>query len=222
MGSRDRSSDAPSGRRKQAGGAQAPVRSRATDRLGAGAVSLSRQQELFDGFFAATAEHRAGPDRSSSLLECRGSAKVHARGTEPLMPATAPLLSARLSAGYPSRPDVLNALNLEIAPGEILGLVGESGSGKSTLALALLRLLEFRGGRARGELCFRGRNLLDLSARQMRAVRGRDIALVLQSPLSALNPAVRIGRQIQEAWRVHSEQSSDLLETLATVNLPAE
>ena len=138
------------------------------------------------------------------------------------MPTTSPLLSARLSAGYPNRPDVLKSLELEIAPGEILGLVGESGSGKSTLALALLRLLEFRGGRARGALCFRGRNLLDLSARQMRAVRGRDIALVLQSPLSALNPAVRIGGQIQEAWRVHSEQSSDLLEALETVNLPAE
>ena len=117
------------------------------------------------------------------------------------MPASSPLLSARLSAGYPNRPDVLNGLELEIAPGEILGLVGESGSGKSTLSLALLRLLEFRGGQARGELCFRGCNLLDLSPRQMRAVRGRDIALVLQSPLSALNPAMRIGRQIQEAWR---------------------
>ena len=134
----------------------------------------------------------------------------------------APLLSARFSAGYPGRPGVLTDLELAIEPGDIVGLVGESGSGKSTLALALMRLLEFRGGQAAGDLSFRGRNLLELSQRQMRAVRGREIALVLQSPLSALNPAMRIGRQMLEAWRAHHGGSPDLLEALDAVNLPPE
>jgi len=132
------------------------------------------------------------------------------------------LLSARLSADYANRPDVLRDVEIEIAPGEIVGLVGESGSGKSTLALAILRLLEFRGGATRGRLWFGGRDLLQLSERQMRAVRGREIGLVLQSPLSALNPAMRIGRQILESWRAHRDGSPDLLEVLDSVNLPPE
>ena len=138
------------------------------------------------------------------------------------MTTRSPLLSARISAEYPNRPGVLNGLELEIETGEIVGLVGESGSGKSTLALALLRLLEFRGGRANGELWFRGRNLLDLSPRQMRAVRGREIGLVLQSPLSALNPSMRIGSQMLESWRAHHKDTPDLLEALEAVNLPPE
>lgn len=138
------------------------------------------------------------------------------------MTTRTPLLSTRLFAEYPNRAGVLNGLELEIEPGEIVGMVGESGSGKSTLALALLRLLEFRGGQTRGELRFKGRNLLDLSQREMRAVRGREIALVLQSPLSALNPAMRIGRQMLESWRAHREGSPDLIELLEMVNLPPE
>ena len=134
------------------------------------------------------------------------------------MTTQSPLLSARFSAGYP----VLTNLELALEPGEIVGLVGESGSGKSTLALALMRLLEFRGGHAEGDLSFRGRNLLELSQRQMRAVRGREIALVLQSPLSALNPAMRIGRQMLESWRAHQSGSPDLLAALDAVNLPPE
>ena len=67
------------------------------------------------------------------------------------------LLYARISADYPDRPGVLREVELEIAPGEIVGLVGESGSGKSTLATALLRLLESRGGKTRGALRFQGR-----------------------------------------------------------------
>lgn len=137
-----------------------------------------------------------------------------------------PLLRARLSAAYGRGPDVLRDFVLEIAPGEVVGLVGESGSGKSTVALALLRLLEFRGGAARGEIRFQGRDLMALREREMRAVRGREMALVLQSPLSALNPAMRIGSQILEGWRAHrtakNEPAPDLLELLDMVNLPAD
>ena len=139
------------------------------------------------------------------------------------MIAEAPLLSARISAGYSGGADVLRDFELDIAPGEVVGLVGESGSGKSTVAMALLRLLEFRGGAARGSVRFQGRDLLALGSRQMRDIRGKGIALVLQSPLASLNPAMRIGAQLRECWRAHrnsSEGCPDLLSLLETVNLP--
>ena len=133
-----------------------------------------------------------------------------------------PLLYARLSVHYAGRPGVLNGLELQIDPGEIVGLVGESGSGKSTLALSLLRLLQYRGGSVSGVIQFGGRNLLDCSQREMRTVRGHEIGLVLQSPLSALNPAMRIGSQILESWRAHRDGSPDLAQLLRSVNLPEE
>ena len=139
-----------------------------------------------------------------------------------------PLLSTCLSADYPGRPGVLLEAALEILPGEIVGLVGESGSGKSTMALAILRLLQFRGGTVKGEVRFGERNLLALSEKAMRRIRGRDIGLVLQSPVSSLNPAMRIGDQIYESWRAHREEyarpfsRSDAIELLERVSLTAD
>jgi ABC-type dipeptide/oligopeptide/nickel transport system ATPase component len=132
------------------------------------------------------------------------------------------LLHARLSAGYGKGADVLHDVEFEVGAGEVLGLVGESGSGKSTVAMAVMRLLEFRGGGVRGTLRFQGRDLLRLSERQMRAVRGREIGLVLQSPLSSLNPAMTIGDQIREAWQAHPGNAAwgSVLELLDAVNLP--
>ena len=137
----------------------------------------------------------------------------------------APLLTTRLSAGYPGRPLVLQDAAFEIAPGEIVGLVGESGSGKSTIALAILRLLQFKGGTVSGEVRFGEQNLLELSEKAMRRVRGRDIGLVLQSPVSSLNPAMRIGDQIYESWRAHRREYTreftprDALELLEKTSL---
>src|SRR5690348_10222556 len=102
------------------------------------------------------------------------------------------LLKTRLSVDYPNKPDILRDVTLEIGEGEILGLVGESGSGKSTIALALLRLLDHKGASTHGEILFGGQDLLRLRPRDMRQIRGRDIALVLQSPLASLNPVLRI------------------------------
>ena len=138
------------------------------------------------------------------------------------------LLQARLSVDYPNKPGVLRDVQFEIGEGEILGLVGESGSGKSTIALALLRLLEHKGASIKGEILFAGRDLLRLRAREMRQIRGRDIALVLQSPLASLNPALRIGTQMAEAWRAHQSGAAAkpwkarALELFERVSLPAE
>ena len=90
----------------------------------------------------------------------------------------------------------------------MLGLVGQSGCGKSTLALAILRLLHLKGGKAEGSIHFKNQDLMCLKESQMRPLRGREISLVLQSPVAALNPSLRIGTQMEEAWRVHARRSS--------------
>src|SRR5260221_13460789 len=113
-----------------------------------------------------------------------------------------PLLSMKLSADYPGRP-VFRDLTLTMQRGEILGLVGQSGSGKRTLALAVLRVLDFKGGRASGEIHFLGRHLMRLPEPEMRRGRGRQIGLVLQSPIAALNPCLRVGSPPRGARQGH-------------------
>ena len=133
-----------------------------------------------------------------------------------------PLLRLRISAGYPGKPDVLREVAFEMAPGEIVGLVGRSGEGKSTLILSVLGLLGLKNGTCRGEILFHGRNLLGLNHKEMRQLRGLHIALVPQSPLSALNPNLRLGAQLEESWRAHRSGKPDWQALLASVSLPAE
>ena len=138
-----------------------------------------------------------------------------------------PLLSVSLRVDYPNKLRTLKAVSFEIGAGEVLGLVGESGSGKSTLALALLRLLAGKGGRAQGQILFRDRDLMLASEREMRAIRGRDMGLILQSPASSLNPVLRIGTQLAEAWKSHaagtcSEMEAAVTGALSRVGLPVD
>ena len=98
----------------------------------------------------------------------------------------------------------VDRVSLQIAPGEALGIVGESGSGKSVTALSILRLHAMATTRLpTGRILWDGRDLLDLSMRDMRAIRGRDIAMIFQDPMSSLNPVLTIADQIGETLRLH-------------------
>ena len=136
-----------------------------------------------------------------------------------------PLLSANLSVDYHNKTGVLRNISVRIERQEILGLVGQSGSGKSTLALSLMGLLPLKGGRVTGEVMFRERDLLKSPEKELRAIRGKEMSIVLQSPLAALNPALSIGAQLTETWKAHERgnNAQGLASTqaaLTSVSLP--
>ncbi len=142
-------------------------------------------------------------------------------------PTKSALLAASFSVSYAGKPPVLRGVQLDIQPGEVLGLVGQSGSGKSTLAMTILGLLERKRAHVEGAIRFRDADLLQLRERELRALRGREIALVLQSPLSSLNPALKIRTQLKEAWRAHASSSSAdcakaIRSSLESVSLPGD
>jgi peptide/nickel transport system ATP-binding protein len=111
-------------------------------------------------------------------------------------------LSVFLPRGRNKNVPVLEALDLTIGAGEMVALVGESGSGKTIAALSVMRLLP-PGARMTGSVRLAGTDLTKLDEAAMRAVRGRDVGMVFQNPLAALNPSRTVASQIQEAWRVH-------------------
>ena len=112
-------------------------------------------------------------------------------------------------------------LSFEIRVGETLGLVGESGSGKSVTALSIMRLVQPPGRITRGRIWFKGRDLLRLAEPEMRAIRGADIALILQEPMTALDPVFTVGDQIAEALLVHNRASRRQAKTRAIELLDA-
>jgi oligopeptide/dipeptide ABC transporter ATP-binding protein len=97
----------------------------------------------------------------------------------------------------------VNGISFDIAPGETLGIVGESGCGKSVTALALLGILPRAGRAVGGTAHFGGRDLLKLSDRELRSVRGKEIAIIFQDPMTSLNPVLTVERQIREALETH-------------------
>ena len=114
----------------------------------------------------------------------------------------------------------VNGITFDIAPGETLGIVGESGCGKSVTSLALLGILPRAGKVTAGTAMFENRDLLKLPDAQLRKIRGRDIAMIFQDPMTSLNPVLTVGRQIREALETHfdlpkkeaQERSAELLD----------
>ena len=125
-----------------------------------------------------------------------------------------PLLSIRgLRTWFYTESGVAKAVDgvdLDIAEGEVLGLVGESGSGKSVTALSILRLIPDPPGKiVDGQVLFRGTNLLAMTWDEIRAVRGADISMVFQEPMTSLNPVFTIGMQVMEAIQAHEAVTKD-------------
>ena len=115
---------------------------------------------------------------------------------------TAPLLSVRdLTVAFGPN-DATRAISFDIAAGETLALVGESGSGKSVTALSVLKLLP-PAARLSGQVLFKGKDLLTTTPTELRAVRGNDISMIFQEPMSSLNPVHTIERQIGEVLAIH-------------------
>nr|WP_234895321.1 ABC transporter ATP-binding protein [Agrobacterium vitis] len=125
----------------------------------------------------------------------------------------------------------VDGVSFSIAPGKTLGLVGESGSGKSVTSLSLMRLIERSNGRIEGgSMLFKSRNgevdLVGLPEKEMRSIRGNEIAMVFQEPMTSLDPVWRVGKQIAEAVRLHqgaskAEARHRAIEMLRLVGIPA-
>lgn len=119
----------------------------------------------------------------------------------------------------------VNGVGFEVGPGETLGIVGESGSGKSVSILTVLGLIRGNGKVTAGEALFEGRDLLKMNRHQLREIRGRDIGVVFQDPMTSLNPVIRVGDQIAESMLTHelcskAEARERTLELLNEVGIP--
>jgi peptide/nickel transport system ATP-binding protein len=143
---------------------------------------------------------------------------------------TTPLLEVRhLRVEFPTRHGTLLALddiNLEIAPGEILGVVGESGAGKSLTGAAIIGLLDPPGRIAGGEILLEGRRIDNLPYEEMRRIRGRQIGAIFQDPLTSLNPLYTVGRQLIETITTHlglnaAQARKRAIELLEQTGIPA-
>ena len=120
----------------------------------------------------------------------------------------------------------VDGIDFYIDKGETLGIVGESGCGKSVTALSIMRLIPQPPGRiVRGQIHYNGRNLLDLTPKEMRKIRGKEISMIFQEPMTSLNPVFTVGEQIAEALRLHEglnrrDAMDRAIEMLRLVHIP--
>jgi peptide/nickel transport system ATP-binding protein len=120
----------------------------------------------------------------------------------------------------------VEGLSFHIEAGETVAIVGESGCGKSVTSMSILRLIQEPPGRIAGRISFQGRDLLKLSDAEMRQIRGKDISMIFQEPMTSLNPVLNVGRQIGETVRLHEGLSAKqaeerAVEMLTLVGIPA-
>ncbi len=120
----------------------------------------------------------------------------------------------------------VEGLSFSIDAGETVAIVGESGCGKSVTSMSILRLIQEPPGRIAGQIRFQGRNLLELSDVEMRKIRGNDISMIFQEPMTSLNPVLSVGRQIGETLRLHEGMSAHeaerrAIDLLILVGIPA-
>ena len=120
----------------------------------------------------------------------------------------------------------VDGVSFDLYPGETLGIVGESGCGKSVTALSILRLIQEPGRIVAGQILFKGSDIVTMSGEEVREIRGKDIAMIFQDPLSSLNPVLKVGFQIEEAMEAHEKVPSKLalsraVQLLKQVRIPA-
>jgi oligopeptide/dipeptide ABC transporter ATP-binding protein len=171
---------------------------------------------------AARGSRLAQPDRT------RGPGAIPIADGEQRTASSKLLTVSRLTTGFDQDDRFVAAVidvSFEVAAGETLCLVGESGSGKSLTALSIMRLVQPPGRIASGEVIFKNRDLLQLSEGDMRHVRGAEIGLVFQEPMTALNPVYTIGNQLEEVLRIHgratrADARRKAIELLALVSVP--
>ena len=106
----------------------------------------------------------------------------------------------------------VRGVSFDLQPGETLGIVGESGCGKSVTAMSILGLVQRPGRVIAGQILFKGQDLLELDHEELRQIRGNDIAMIFQDPLSSLNPVLRVGFQVDEAMFAHDKVEHDAVE----------
>ena len=125
-----------------------------------------------------------------------------------------PVLEVRdLSVSFRTEEGVVRAvdnLSLSLGQGEVLGIVGESGSGKTVSMLSVMRLIRDPNAVVEGQVRHRGRDLMTLSQREMQSVRGAEIAMIFQDPMTALTPVYRVGWKISEQLRAHESMTARL------------
>src|ERR1700710_482181 len=165
----------------------------------------------------------------SSISPMPGSTRACAMPAEPSAPAETLLDVRNLSVSFRSEKGVIRIIediSFSVGAREILSIVGESGSGKSITSLAVMRLITDPNAIIEGSIIYKGRDLLKLDPREMRDLRGRDIAMIFQDPMTAMTPVYTIGWQIEEQIRAHQKLSrraarARAVELLGEMGIPA-